>query len=145
MKKQGQCVKDLVIPDDYDAIQSAMRSWVEDQAVDVILTSGGTGISERDVTVDATLNVIEREIPGFGEEMRRRSAAITPFALISRATAGIVQQTLIINLPGSPKGAVECLSFIEKPLAHAMKILKMVRMDCAQEQKRMQELSQHND
>jgi len=98
--------------------------------VDLILTTGGTGVSPRDVTPDATREVIEREIPGMGEAMRRHSAAITPHAMISRALAGIRGRTLIINLPGSPKGARENLGVLLPALAHAIEKIKGDEREC---------------
>jgi len=99
--------------------------------VDLILTTGGTGVSPRDVTPDATLEVIEKEIPGIAEYMRMRSATLTPHAVISRAVAGIRNNSLIINLPGSPKGARENLSFILPALRHAIEKIKGDPFECA--------------
>jgi len=96
-----------------------------------VLTTGGTGVSPRDVTPDATLDVVERVIPGFGEEMRRSSREKTPHALISRAVAGILKSTLIINLPGSPKGAVENLEAVWPAIPHAVAKIQGDPDDCA--------------
>ncbi|MDX9821644.1 MAG: MogA/MoaB family molybdenum cofactor biosynthesis protein, partial [Syntrophales bacterium] len=95
------------------------------------VTTGGTGVSPRDVTPDATLAVIDREIPGMGEAMRRESAAKTPHAMISRATAGIRGSSLILNLPGSPKGARENLLVVLPALKHAIGKIKGDDRDCA--------------
>ncbi len=128
--KHGICIDITIVSDESDLIKSTILSLAKNDDLDVIITSGGTGIGTRDVTVDVTLEIIEKEIPGFGEEMRRRSLEVTPYAILSRATAGIVNGTLLVNLPGSPKGAVECLSWILKPLVHAVKILKKEITDC---------------
>lgn len=120
-----------IIPDEREMIRSTLIQWSDGGKIDLILTTGGTGVSPRDVTPDATRQVIDREIPGMGEEMRRRSAAITPHAMISRAMAGIRGRTLIINLPGSPKGARENLGVLLPALAHAIEKIKGDTRDCA--------------
>jgi molybdopterin adenylyltransferase len=97
----------------------------------LILTTGGTGVSPRDVTPDATREVIDREIPGMAEAMRRHSSAVTPYAMISRAMAGIRGRTLIINLPGSPRGARENLSVLIPALAHAVEKIQGDEKECA--------------
>jgi molybdenum cofactor synthesis domain-containing protein len=98
--------------------------------VDVILTTGGTGLSPRDVTPEATLQIIEREVPGIPEAMRRVSTKITPKAMLSRATAGIRGNTLIINLPGSPKAVKENLEVVLPVLDHALEILTGRGSEC---------------
>lgn len=132
----GTCVEVMVVPDDTEAIQSVLRLWSADPEIEVILTSGGTGIGSRDVTVDATRVLLDKELPGFGEEMRRRSMEKTPTAILSRATAGAIGNTFILNLPGSPKGALECLTWIAIPLGHAVKILRKEISDCQTEIKK---------
>lgn len=97
---------------------------------DLVLTTGGTGLSPRDVTPEATRDVIEREAPGFSEEMRRRSAESFPRAILSRGVTGTVGRCLVVNLPGSPSGAVECLGFVAPVLAHAVKVLGGGVRDC---------------
>jgi molybdopterin adenylyltransferase len=97
---------------------------------DVIVTTGGTGLSPRDVTPEATRDAIDREAPGFAEEMRRRSLASTPRAILSRGVAGTIGRCLVLNLPGSPAGAVECLGFVAPVLAHAVKVLGGGVRDC---------------
>jgi molybdopterin adenylyltransferase len=108
-----------------------LLEWCDGGDADLILTTGGTGVSPRDVTPDATRLVIDREIPGMAEAMRRQSAAVTPYAMISRALAGIRGRTLIINLPGSPKGARENLSVLIPALTHAIEKIKGDESECA--------------
>jgi molybdopterin adenylyltransferase len=120
-----------IIPDEKEMIRQCLIEWSDGEKTDLILTTGGTGVSPRDVTPDATREVIDREIPGMAEEMRRRSASITPHAMISRALAGIRGRTLIINLPGSPKGARENLSVLLPALPHAIEKIKGDDRDCA--------------
>ena len=121
----------LIVPDEKDLIRQALLEWSDSGKADLILTTGGTGVSPRDVTPDATREVIEREIPGMGEEMRRRSAAVTPHAMISRAIAGIRGRTLIVNLPGSPKGARENLAVLMPALPHAIEKIMGDQRECA--------------
>ena len=121
-----------IIPDELPAIADLLRRWADSGTVDLILTTGGTGVSPRDVTPDATLQVVELTLPGFGEEMRRVSIAKTPHAIISRAVAGIRGRTLIINLPGSPKGAVENIAAVWGAVPHAVAKLQGDPSDCAQ-------------
>ena len=113
-----------VVPDDREAIAVMLRAWADADDIDVILTTGGTGFTPRDVTPEATRDVIEREAPGLAEAMRAASRKITPFAMLSRAVCGIRGQTLIINLPGSPKAAVENLTVIAEVLPHAVALLR---------------------
>jgi molybdenum cofactor synthesis domain-containing protein len=101
------------------------------EKLDLILTTGGTGVSPRDLTPDATLKVIDKEIPGMAEAMRYESSKITPHAMISRAVAGIRGRCLIVNLPGSPKGAKENLAVILPALKHAIEKIKGDESDCA--------------
>ena len=126
-----EIVGQSIIPDEKELIRQSLIEWCDGEKTDLILTTGGTGVSPRDVTPDATREIIEREIPGMAEEMRRRSAAITPRAMISRAIAGIRGQTLIINLPGSPKGAVENLSVLLPALTHTIEKIQGDTRDCA--------------
>ncbi len=133
IQNHGILVDKFIVPDETDTIRTKLMSMALRSDIDVILTSGGTGISARDVTVDVTLDIIEKEIPGFGEEMRRRSQEVTPNGILSRATAGVLCNTFILNLPGSPKGAEECLNWVLIPLAHAVKILKKEIIDCQAE------------
>jgi molybdenum cofactor synthesis domain-containing protein len=118
-----------VVPDDRAAVAAAIRSL--GVRADLVLTTGGTGLSPRDHTPEATRDVLEREIPGFPEEIRRRSAAKDPRGLLSRAAAGILPGgALVLNLPGSPGGAVECLGFVADALAHAVEVSRGRQGDC---------------
>jgi molybdopterin adenylyltransferase len=109
-----------VIPDEGQLISERLTEWADSGRFDLILTTGGTGVSPRDVTPEATERIVDRLLPGFGEVMRMESLKKTPNAMISRAVAGIRKQTLIINLPGSPKGATECISFVWPAVPHAV-------------------------
>jgi molybdenum cofactor synthesis domain-containing protein len=121
-----------VIPDETDMIRSKLISWSDDLRLDLILTTGGTGLSPRDVTPEATLAVIDRRVPGMEEAMRAESLKKTPHAMISRAVVGTRRQTLIVNLPGSPKAARECLESIAPALPHALDKLGGDTKDCGQ-------------
>ena len=117
-------VKQFLLPDDESAIRQILIEWTDGNEVDVILTTGGTGFAPRDVTPEATRAVIEREAPGLAEAMRAASLKITPHAMLSRVVAGIRGKTLIINLPGSPKGATENLQVVIPVLSHAVQLLR---------------------
>jgi molybdenum cofactor synthesis domain-containing protein len=119
-----------IIPDEVEVIRRTLLEWC-DAGADLIVTTGGTGVSPRDVTPDATRQVLEREIPGMAEAMRRQSAAVTPHAMISRAMAGIRGRTLIVNLPGSPRGARENLSVLSQALPHAIDKIRGDQSECA--------------
>jgi len=112
-----------ILPDDDSAIRAALIAWADSGRFDVILTTGGTGFAPRDVTPEATRAVIQREAPGLAEAMRSDSLKKTSHAMLSRAVAGIRGRTLIVNLPGSPKGAVENLQTILSVLPHAVQLL----------------------
>ena len=116
--------KQSILPDEESAIREILVNWADSAELDVILTTGGTGFSPRDVTPEATRAVIEREAPGLSEAMRAASLKITPHAMLSRIVTGIRRKTLIINLPGSPKGAVENLQVILPVLSHAVQLLQ---------------------
>ena len=118
-----------VVPDERAKIAARIRDLAATH--DLVVTTGGTGLAPRDVTPEATRDVIEREAPGFGEEMRRRSAERFDRAILSRGTAGAVGRALVLNLPGSPKGAVECLGYVAGPLVHAVELLRGGPADCA--------------
>ncbi len=119
-----QVVRQGLVPDESSAIQDQLIAWAGTDEVDVILTTGGTGFSPRDQTPEATQAVIERPAPGLAEAMRLASLQVTPHAMLSRAVAGIRRRTLIVNLPGSPKGALENLRVILPVLPHAVQLLR---------------------
>ncbi len=119
-----QVVWDDIVPDEAMKVGETLTQWADSGQLDVILTTGGTGFSPRDVTPEATLAVVERQAPGLAEVMRAESLKITPHAMLSRAVAGIRGRTLIVNLPGSPKAACENLGFIIPVLQHAVQLLQ---------------------
>jgi molybdenum cofactor synthesis domain-containing protein len=120
-----------VLPDDRAAIETRLRE-AADNGIVLIVTSGGTGLSPRDVTPEATLAVIERQVPGIADLMRLESLKITPRAALSRAVSGIRGSTLIVNLPGSVKGVRECLSAVRPILAHAVETLQQSSLGCGE-------------
>jgi molybdopterin adenylyltransferase len=122
-----EIVSAAVLPDDREGVAKFLRESADANAVDLILTTGGTGVGPRDVTPEATMEVAERLIPGFAEQMRAEGLKQTPRAILSRAAAGIRGTTLIINLPGSPRGAVESLDAIAALLPHAVDVLHGAR------------------
>lgn len=117
-------VETAVVPDDREFIAAQIIQWADATKLDLILTTGGTGFAPRDVTPEATRAVIDREAPGLAEAMRSASQRVTPHAMLSRSVAGMRGRTLIINLPGSPKGAVENLETIIPVLPHAIELLR---------------------
>ncbi|MFC1870315.1 molybdopterin adenylyltransferase [Chloroflexota bacterium] len=120
----GHLVKYEIVPDEISMIADKLAGWSDEGSVDVILTTGGTGLSRRDVTPEATLSVVDRVVPGFGEAMRVQTFSSTPMAMLSRAVAGVRGGCLIINLPGSPKAVRECLEVILPAIPHAVEIIK---------------------
>jgi molybdenum cofactor synthesis domain-containing protein len=126
-----ETVHSEIVPDEAEIIAEKLVEFADVRGLDLVVTTGGTGVSPRDVTPDATLKVIDREIPGMAEAMRRESMLKTPHAMISRAVAGIRGQTLIVNLPGSPKGVRENLAVILPALKHAIEKIKGDPADCA--------------
>ena len=120
----SRIVKYEVVPDEKDVIASKLTEWADEGGVDVILTTGGTGLGPRDVTPEATLSIIDKVVPGLAEAMRADTFNITPTAILSRAVAGVRRQCLIINLPGSPKAVRECLKVILPVIPHAVEIIK---------------------
>lgn len=119
-----------IVPDDLEELTYLLHELC-DSGLDLVVTTGGTGLSERDITPEATLAVIEKEIPGIAEAMRAKSMRITPHAMISRAVCGLKGSTLIVNLPGSPKGAGECLDVVMPALPHALEVLSGQASECA--------------
>ena len=121
-----EVTENIIIPDDTNKIKEALLAYCG-QGVHLIITTGGTGFAPSDVTPEATMAVIEKTAPGIAEYMRYKSMEITPRAILSRGVAGIRDNSLIINLPGSPKGAVENLSFVLPHLAHGLDMLNGVK------------------
>lgn len=113
-----------MVPDDREAIASRLREWADSGKVDLICTTGGTGLGPRDVTPEAAREVIDFEVPGMAEAIRLRTSEKTPFAMISRGVTGVRGGALIINLPGNPKGARECLEVVLPVLSHAVEVLQ---------------------
>jgi len=120
-----------VVPDDQRKIGEVLISWADEERADLIVTTGGTGLSPRDVTPEATVEVIDRTVPGMSEAMRSASMSQTPHAMISRAVAGVRGTTLIVNLPGSPKGAVENLEVVLPAVEHAVAKIQGDPTECA--------------
>jgi molybdenum cofactor synthesis domain-containing protein len=120
-----------ILPDEKELIAEKLKLLADSCKIDLIVTTGGTGVGPRDVTPEATLSVIDRELPGMAEAMRAESLKKTPHAMISRAVAGIRKQTLIINLPGSPRAVRENLSVVLPALPHAIEKIKGDPSDCA--------------
>ena len=121
----------IIVPDEIDIISQKLKQLIDEENIDLVITTGGTGVSTRDVTPDATKLVIEKELPGFSEIMRSESYKITPHGIISRGICGIRGNSIIINLPGSPKAASECLSFVIRAIPHALSKLQGNATDCA--------------
>jgi len=127
----GEVVHVAILPDDLASIATLLIAWTDQEKLDLIVTTGGTGLSPRDVTPQATLQVIDYEIPGMAEAMRMQSLQKTPHAMVSRAVVGVRKQTMIINLPGSPKAARENLETLLPALPHALAKLTGDPSDCA--------------
>lgn len=124
-KQQGWVLVEYhIVPDEKDQIQEKLIGWCDGNSIDLILTTGGTGFSPRDVTPEATMAIVERPTPGLAEAMRQESLKITPHAMLSRAAAGIRRRTLIVNFPGSPKAAMENLRTLLPVLPHAVELLR---------------------
>lgn len=128
----GRICLEGLLPDDLPAISGLLMKWVDEEQLDLIVTTGGTGLTPRDVTPQATLRVIDYEIPGMAELMRMESLKKTPHAILSRAVVGVRGQTLIVNLPGSPKAARENLAALLPSLPHALAKLGGDPADCAE-------------
>jgi len=128
----GEVVAYAVVADDRQLLSDKLREFCDATRADLVLTTGGTGFSPRDVTPEATRDVVEKEVPGLPEAMRAASLKVTPHAMLSRAVAGIRGQALIVNLPGSPKGVRENLAAILPALPHGLAILKGEAGECGQ-------------
>ncbi|MDA0811651.1 MAG: MogA/MoaB family molybdenum cofactor biosynthesis protein [Verrucomicrobia bacterium] len=122
-------IAEAVVPDEIGQIQATVRAFSA-QGCGLVLTTGGTGIAVRDVTPEAIRGIMRVEIPGFGETMRMQSLGITPNAILSRSLAAVVDRSLVIALPGKPSGAVECLSFVQGAIDHAVKLALQVPTSC---------------
>ena len=120
----SRLVKYEIVPDEVKVIADKLAGWADEGEVDVIVTTGGTGLGPRDVTPEATLSVVDKVVPGFAEAMRGQTLSLTPMAMLSRATAGIRGKCLILNLPGSPKAVQECLEVVLPAIPHAVEIIK---------------------
>ena len=140
--RSGPCIEEMlkgtaevkeycIVPDERDQIAQTLRKYSDSMAIDVIFTTGGTGFTPRDVTPEATMDVIDRLAPGIPEAMRQRSMQVTDRAMLSRATAGIRKRTAIINMPGSPKAVRECMEVVLPVLEHMVDTLRGTSGDCA--------------
>lgn len=130
LKPHATICETLIVPDEMEMIKAALTHFSDAGGVDVIFTTGGTGFAPRDVTPEATMAVIDRPAPGITETMRQESMKITNRAMLSRAAAGIRKKTLIVNLPGSPKAAVECLDVFLPAMKHAVETLRGDTYEC---------------
>jgi molybdenum cofactor synthesis domain-containing protein len=130
-RRLGRVIQTAVVPDEQPAIQAELERLIGLRGIDLVLTTGGTGVSPRDVTPEATRLVIEREVPGIAELMRLEGRRRTPLAMISRAICGIRKQSVILNLPGSPKGAIESLEAVLPLLPHLIEKVQGDPSDCA--------------
>lgn len=120
---------EAIVPDNLERVQETVRSFAK-QGCGLILTTGGTGIAERDVTPEAIRGIMRVELPGFGETMRSESKKITPNGILSRSLAAVVDRALVIALPGKPSGAVECLGFVQGAIPHAVALAQRVPTSC---------------
>ena len=123
-EKLGEVIYNSIVPDELDMIKREILHCVDEMKVDIVITTGGTGISERDVTPDATGELIEKEMPGISEIMRMKGYENTPMSLLSRAKAGVRGRSIIVNLPGSPNAVKESLDYIIPALKHGIEIMK---------------------
>ena len=130
VEKEGwNVVSQAIAPDDRETISERLRRWADSGEVDLIVTTGGTGVGPRDVTPEATLDIAERLVPGIAEQMRAQTVAKTPMAMVSRQVVAIRGQTLIINLPGNPRGVEECLDIVTPVLPHTLQVLTEPRTE----------------
>jgi len=120
----GEVVEYKIVPDEKEALRSCLLYLIEVKKVDLVLTTGGTGISPRDITPDVTEEVIDRKIPGFGELMRIKTFFSSPTSVLSRSIAGLKGKALVVNLPGSPKGVRECLEILLPLFPHAFEMIR---------------------
>lgn len=127
----AEVVEYIIVPDEREVIASSLRRMSDELGIDLIMTTGGTGFSPRDITPEATMDVIDRIVPGIPEAIRAKSLEITSRAMLSRAVSGIRNKTLIINLPGSPKAVNESLNVILSVIPHAIEIMKGQTGECA--------------
>jgi len=123
-----------IVPDEKEIIAKRLKEWADVLRLDLILTTGGTGLTPRDVTPEATREVIERPAPGFSEAMRQEGLKKTPLSMLSRGISGVRARTLIINLPGSPRGVRESLEVILPALPHAIETLRGEAAECARDE-----------
>ncbi len=144
LKENGwQVMYTSIIPDDFETIKEELIKCADDLSVCLVMTTGGTGFSPRDVTPEATHAVADREVRGIPEAMRAESMRITPMGMLSRAEAGLRGGTLIVNLPGSEKAAKECLAAVIKPIKHGIDVLRGQSHDCAEMHKKDKEGHHH--
>lgn len=119
----AECVDRAVCPDDVGALSRQLRAFTDRADVQLVLTTGGTGLGPRDVTPEATKRVVDYEVPGISETIRAETLSKTRMAMLSRGIAGVRNRTLVINLPGNPKGVAECLDVVKSVLPHALDLL----------------------
>jgi molybdopterin adenylyltransferase len=124
VQSMGEVVDIEIIPDEKEQIKKTMILFCDHEHLDLVISTGGTGLSPRDVTPEATREILHKEIPGLGEMMRASSLKFTPLSILSRATGGIRGKSLIINLPGSPKAVKECLESILPVIPHALEVIR---------------------
>ncbi len=131
LQQVGVVVSFHMVPDDREKIASQLCHLADEERVDVVITSGGTGLSPQDLTPEATLDVVDRRVPGIAEAIRARSLEKTDRSMLSRGEAGVRKETLIINLPGSPTAVIECLEVVVGVLDHAVELIRGEVVDCA--------------
>ena len=129
-KMDARIVNYDIVPDEKELVVEKLVRWADEDNLDVVITTGGTGLTPRDITPEATMAVVDRIVPGFAEAMRAESLKKTPHAMLSRAVVGTRGQCLIVNLPGSPKAVRECLAVILPALPHAVETLKGQAGEC---------------